>query len=240
MKSWILILAFMLTQVALAQSLPVEEKILKKLDRLQKMVNRGKLAALNRGELQDIDLTLKGVIQNIRLANGGGPGGGGGHYQMLTVEGYLEKRKFDFSGATTAQIFNDCVAYFESSHIGSVDDLHISINGNMIQHVRNSRSYWRTADQICTVIENKLMEQQNVVAPSVYLDVVGRIESTPFSFSAQTIGGAFFACMETVGYVGSVDDVYISVNGSRREHYRNSRSYWSGDLQICRLITSKL
>jgi hypothetical protein len=154
----------------------------------------------------------------------------------ISVIGKLESSLVNYSGLSIADVFNSCVLDVKSRRIGNVDDMMISVNGHRYTELRNNSSYWNSPVQICSKID-QLVDSFRLtpIYPMGYLNAEGRFENTNFSFTGQSADEVFNSCVDFVGArrIGNVDDIYISINNSRRERFRNSSSYWGTPVSIC-------
>lgn len=215
-------------------------KIERQLKRVNKMVNRGKLQNLNRRDLKDIKVALEDIVLIMGGQLSSAPTPPRPSFQM-TAEGYIENSHFKFTGENPGQIFNSCVGHLETkSGTFKADDVYISINGAAPKHKNNSSSWWRTADEVCSVIEAEAINLGDSQSPTYFSTVTGRVENSQINLEGANPMALFNQCIDQIPSSTKADDIHISTNGSRREHLRNSSSWWKGNKSICSVVISKL
>lgn len=155
--------------------------------------------------------------------------------EIVTVTGKIESTSFTFTGNGPAQIYNSCLDFVESSYLGSVDEIRVSVNGHRYQRL-TTRGYWGSPEAICDQVESQVTpDRMYPVRPNYEpIQVKGWVEGSNINYSAQSLEEVYNTCVETLDsmYLGSVDELMISVGG--REYQRKTTTgYWSNNESIC-------
>jgi hypothetical protein len=215
------------------------EKIYNKIERLQRMANRGLLEGLGEDELAHTHEKLKSAIQIIR-----------GRYNPrdprrpqrgndILVEGFVESHVFSFEGNTVFNIFDQCLRFVKGKNIiNKVNDIKLSVNNQDFIALHNDYSYWSTAQSICEQIEIQVEKHKNGQGEYRYNLLEGRVGDNTFSFSGETPFAIASSCFATFlpSSTYKVKNIVVSVNGGDRVSYRNSYSYWTQPFSICNVI----
>lgn len=69
---------------------------------------------------------------------------------------HMNSKSFSFTGSHTAEVFNDCIAQLESNDFRETDFIRVKLNDRPWKTLRNNDSWWRGAQQVCTIIDQAI------------------------------------------------------------------------------------
>ena len=163
-------------------------------------------------------------------------------YISYLLEGRIETDEFVFLGSDYESINEQCHDY-HSQHPGSKDEIYWSLNGSAQERIYNSSGYWNSAKEVCKelmansgiphAITVEWMREAKETAPSFIVE--GRFEKQKFFFYGENIEEIKDKCevfYDEAG-LGSLDDIYYSVNDEPEVRKYNSSSYWHTKSEVC-------
>lgn len=162
-------------------------------------------------------------------------------YEPITVKGWVEATPININALSMAEVYNTCVDTMDEKNMGSVDDILIAVSDREYQK-RRASGWWSTSQAICDQVEDIAATSLNTTIEYRPVSAVGRIESrNDFNFFAESVPALYNQCIEYAreANLGSVDDIYVSINNGRRQHYRAS-GWWSDSSAICSAIMQDL
>ncbi len=87
--------------------------------------------------------------------------------EFKEVEAIIRFGDYKFVGSHEAEIFNDCIAQLESSHIYEIDYIRTRVVGERWYTLRNNDSWWRGAQKICTLIDQTVFRKIVSRSPAI-------------------------------------------------------------------------
>lgn len=160
-----------------------------------------------------------------------------------SVRGLMERKSFEFVGSSLETLNDQCVDFYQSNYMGSVDDITVSVDFGAETAIRNSSSYWKSAGEVCGQIMSTVRSKGVRHVSDTYSYIVtGNMELKTFTFKGYDVIDINQQCTNFYdkNYIGSVDDIELSVNFHTPIKKHNSSSYWKSSFEVCQQIISEL
>tara|TARA_R110000868_G_scaffold117600_17_gene312675 strand:- start:24355 stop:24936 length:582 start_codon:yes stop_codon:yes gene_type:complete len=87
--------------------------------------------------------------------------------EFKEVEATISYKTFRFSGAHSAEIFNDCISQLENHRQRETDYIRVRFIDQAWKVLRNNDGWWRGAQQVCTLIDQALYQTKVGRAPAL-------------------------------------------------------------------------
>jgi hypothetical protein len=227
------------------------ENVVREAGRVQELITR-EADYLTVRQLDQVSDKLREIREIIR--HGGNPYPGPGpvppqyppqeppHYGNVSVRGDIEGTAFSFDVRDLQNLHEQCVAFTSSKGLTTVDDIRVSVNLATIRTLKNSASYWRGANQICSQIVEVAKQSGVRVSYTNHQVVFGSIEGTEFNFKGFGKSDMFRQCESFTTSKGltTVDDIVRITNFGPERVLKNSASYWRGALEICQQVLAEV
>lgn len=152
----------------------------------------------------------------------------------IQITAIVENSLITLRGYSNGELFNQCMSSVPHS---SVDDILMVTNNNNVIRLRNNSSYWRRPVEICNTI---MANVNNAFSRPTAIDVYGSFENRQFTINTSRKTVALEQCYNQTRNLGSIDDIYMSVNNSQMNHLRNNSSYWRNSLEICHVVMNQI
>jgi len=181
------------------------------------------------------------------------------------VTGKFEQIKYFFFGANRDEIMSQCNDYYQYiTNPAQVDEIFWSVNGSSEQRLYNKSEYWKTKNEVCGQIENVIKSsvptKAEIVAEQKYNELIskwnqdqhnskvaykitGRFEQTKYFFFGESQEEIRSQCDEIYQYIpnpDSIDEIYISLNGSNEAKLYNSSSFWKTQNEVCNQVINAI
>ena len=174
--------------------------------------------------------------------------------KVYIIEGSIQNKDFLFFGEYQEMLQKQCFDLWEVNNNTSIDLIHVYDDDNKYKRHYNSKSYWKTKEQVCGQILNNLthsipskfyydnMNIFNKLKDSYrYKKVYGKIQNNSFFFYGRYYDEIYKQCSNftksLLAQIKRVDSIYYGENERRLKHEYNSSSYWRDVNIICDFIT---
>ena len=182
-----------------------------------------------------------------------------------TVTGRIESTSYFFIGANRDQIISQCYNHYKNiPNPDYVDEIYWSLNGSSEKKLYNKSEFWKTKNEVCGklvyAIASSVPSKAEIIAEQKYNELIskwiqdqnnskaaykvtGKLELFKFFFFGESQEEIRSQCNEIYQYIpnpDSVDEIYISLNGSTEAKLYNSSSFWKTQNEVCNQVINSI